>query len=53
MACREQAKDAQITRLQAKLAAWNEVIAELMEANVQRINANGELAEDAGLPLTA
>ena len=53
VARREQAKDAQIIRLQAKLAAWNEVIAELMEANVQRINANGELAEDAGLPLTA
>jgi transposase-like protein len=39
----EEAKDRQITVLQEKLAKKNEVIAELMEENVQSKKANGEL----------
>jgi|ETNmetMinimDraft_26_1059896.scaffolds.fasta_scaffold35139_2 transposase-like protein len=38
-----QAKDAKITRIEGKLATKNEVIAELMEANVLLKKANGEL----------
>jgi transposase len=39
----EEAKDRQIAALQEKLAKKNEVIAELMEENVQSKKANGEL----------
>ena len=38
-----QVKDARINRLEEKLAIKNEVIAELMEANVHLKKANGEL----------
>ena len=42
--CRaDQAKNSQITRLEEKLATKNEVIAELMEANVREKKFNGEL----------
>ena len=40
---REQAKDSKITQLDKKLTPKNEVIAELMEANVREKKANGEL----------
>lgn len=40
---KEQAKDAKISRLEAKLSTKNEVIAELMEENVKTKKANGEL----------
>lgn len=39
----EQAKDRKIEQLEAKLAAKNEVISELMEENVKAKKANGEL----------
>jgi transposase-like protein len=39
----EEAKDRTITALQEKLAKKNEVIAELMEENIQSKKANGEL----------
>jgi transposase len=39
----EEAKDRQIAALQDKLAKKNEVIAELMEENIQSKKANGEL----------
>jgi len=39
----EEAKDRQIAALQAKLAKKNEVIAELMEENIQSKKACGEL----------
>jgi transposase-like protein len=39
----EEAKDRTVTALQEKLAKKNEVIAELMEENVQSKKANGEL----------
>ena len=39
----EQAKDGRIARLEEKLTTKNEVIAELMEANVREKKANGEL----------
>lgn len=39
----EDAKDRKIAQLQEKLARKNEVIAELMEDNVQAKKANGEL----------
>ena len=39
----EEAKDRAIVALQEKLAKKNEVIAELMEENVQSKKANGEL----------
>ena len=39
----EQAKDAKIARIEEKLATKNEVIAELMEANVRVKKSNGEL----------
>jgi transposase len=39
----DEAKDRAITALQEKLAKKNEVIAELMEENVQSKKANGEL----------
>ena len=38
-----QVKDARINRLEETLAIKNEVLAELMEANVHLKNANGEL----------
>ncbi|TWU28674.1 transposase [Bythopirellula polymerisocia] len=37
------AKDSKISQLEAKLAAKNEVISELMEENVKAKKANGEL----------
>jgi transposase len=39
----ECAKDRKITHLEAKLAQKNEVISELMEANVREKKLNGEL----------
>jgi len=39
----EQTKDSKITQLEEKLTTKNEVIAELMEANVREKKANGEL----------
>ena len=39
----DQANDAKITRIEQKLVTKNEVIAELMEANVLFEKANGEL----------
>ncbi len=39
----DEGKDRQIAALQEKLARKNEVIAELMEENVQSKKANGEL----------
>ena len=39
----DQAKDSKITQLEKKLTTKNEVIAELMEANVREKKANGEL----------
>ena len=39
----DQAKDAKIARIEEKLATKNEVIAELMEANILLKKANGEL----------
>lgn len=39
----EAAKDRQLARLEARLAQKNEVIAELMEANVREKKATGEL----------
>ena len=39
----ESAKDRTISQLQLKLAQKNEVISELMEANVREKKANGEL----------
>ena len=39
----EQAKDGKIAQLEEKLTTKNEVIAELMEANVREKKANGEL----------
>jgi transposase-like protein len=40
---KEQAKEAKIAQLEEKLSTKNEVIAELMEANVREKKANGEL----------
>jgi len=40
---REQARDSKITQLEEKLSTKNEVIAELMEANVREKKATGEL----------
>ncbi len=40
---KEQAKDVKIAQLEEKLTTKNEVIAELMEANVREKKANGEL----------
>ena len=39
----EQAKDGKIAQLEEKITTKNEVIAELMEANVREKKANGEL----------
>jgi transposase-like protein len=46
------AETQQLAQLQAKLAAKNEVIAELMEENVKAKKQSGELSTDAGFPLT-
>ena len=40
---KEAGKDAKIAQLEEKLTTKNEVIAELMEANVREKKANGEL----------
>ncbi len=48
----EKARDRRIEQLQAKLATKNEVIAELLEENVQAKKEFGELRRDAGFPMT-